>query len=112
MRTLQEMYDLAYKGMKSQNWAQALNEDGDCAYLSHTGLKCAIGHTILNIDAHRPAGWFKFTVKLVPPEILNTSASMLSLLQLQSVHDLGETPKECETRFKAYAKKYDLTVPE
>jgi hypothetical protein len=39
----QEMFDLAWTGLKSQGWSPAL-EDGYCCYLTSNGLRCAYGH--------------------------------------------------------------------
>jgi hypothetical protein len=112
MRTLQEMFNLAYKGMESQNWVQSLSSEGACSYLNSSNLKCAIGHTITGIEQYINEMWFVTAVSLIPSKILDTNATNLSLMKLQNAHDMANSPEDCKARFEAFAKDYSLSIPD
>jgi hypothetical protein len=111
MRTLQEMFNLAYKGLESQNWQKSQNSDGSCAYTIESELKCTIGHTIPDIAQYQSAEWFSKGVIEVPPEILDTEASTLDLVWLQRAHDWSKSPENCKARLEAFAERRRLTIP-
>jgi hypothetical protein len=106
------MYDLAYKGMESQNWQKALGPTGQCLYLTKDSLKCAIGHTIPGIETYTRERWFVGDVTRIPQGVLDTAASYGQLADLQTEHDGASSPENCKARFKDYAIRHNLTVPE
>jgi hypothetical protein len=111
MRTLQEMFNLAYKGLESQNWQKSLGPTNRCLYLTAVGLKCAIGHTIPGIETYTRERWFVRDVSIIPPKILDTEATALELVWLQRAHDWSKSPEDCKARLEAFAEEYQLSIP-
>jgi hypothetical protein len=114
MRTRQEIFDIAWTGLKSQGFNQALMA-GDpqkvCAYRGAGGSKCAIGWCIPDdYDGHIPecTGVAHPCIK-GPAGIDDEDLAFAG--QLQSCHDTGETPSEMEASLRAFAREHDLTIP-
>lgn len=107
----QEIFNVAYRGMRKQGFVRSATIDGKCHYRSPDGkLKCAIGHCITDEE------YEQLTVKLVPVRGLVRDLGYhdmhLSFLrELQRVHDENSTPRVMKNEFKIFATKYRLTIP-
>ena len=107
----QEIFDVAYRGMRKQEFVRSATIDGRCHYRSPDGkLKCAIGHCITDEE------YEQLTFKLTPVSGLihdlgYHSNSLSFLNELQQVHDDNTSPCVMKKEFKVFAKKYGLTIP-
>lgn len=129
----QAAFNVAYIGLKSQNFALSQDGDGDCLYLSNDGTKCAIGHMIPNdmidkkfnshsvnslFDHHRHVGEAIFAKDLLPPEDAvddgeegNEFAFVHFLERLQSCHDMALNSEDMHNNLVLFASEHGLTIP-
>lgn len=110
-RTRQEIFDLAWNGLKAQGFVQSADVSGVCLFRGPRGLKCAIGHCIpddcydsrMDSDGdHWNAAWDAAGVGEEDREFGE---------RLQGVHDWGYSPEDMERRLRAFAVIYSLTIP-
>lgn len=123
MLTQQEIFNKAYRGLKSQNFQQSRPRTLQyCVYRSPDGLKCAIGHLIPD-ELYTPAmeifsnteTTISFNMILEVCGIPAEHASFAT--KLQQAHDYnqevdGTINNDMESRLKSFARFYHLTVPE
>ena len=124
--TLQQVFDRALNGIRAQQYRRAVSQLEGCAYLSHNGDKCAIGHCIddpelaRRIDSNPDADT---SIEVVLPlhselqDLFNgIDAQVLS--DLQEIHDKRAvcpggfytgSPEEFEQGMQSFAKVYGLT---
>lgn len=110
-RTRQEIFDLAWNGLKAQGFVQSVNKTGSCVFRGPNGTRCAIGHCIPD-DKYDPrmdregeyfdaafdaagVGW----------------RDRIFAHNLQNAHDNGEEPKSMERYLRNLAGEYGLTIP-
>lgn len=107
-RTEQEIFDLAFNGLRAQGFRKSKGEKG-CLYRGPDGLKCAIGHCIADSDyrsrfeggrdrAFRAAGV--------------SGQLFVFAFHLQIAHDASTSPSNMEHRLRELANNYELTIPE
>jgi hypothetical protein len=131
---LQQVFDKAWEGMRSQNWQRATGSDGlGCEYHTPDGLKCAIGHIV-------PDDFIGFRTKDNGTEVCNAIGSISTLVygrgtwkdlfsnidtddlvELQRCHDhyfvvpndeLGiEGVYDVEAAMRSYAASHGLSIP-
>lgn len=107
----QKIFDVVYRGLKSQGFERSLLSDGvTCAYRGYGGAKCA-------------AGW------LIPDELykeeyegstIDNSVDLENyfgrklefVMELQTIHDDYETADDMQARLRTFAKHYELKIPE
>lgn len=107
-RTEQEIFDLAFNGLRAQGFRKSKGEKG-CLYRGPDGLKCAIGHCIADSDyrksfeARRDSAF----------EAAGVSGPLFAFaVNLQFAHDLSINPSDMESRLREFANDYELTIPE
>ena len=115
MKTQQEIFDQVWTGLKSQGFKRSVEQyNGDCMYRSYYNEKCAIGWLIpddkYDIDMeHEHISYLfeNFDLK----DIIDFGDGAF-LLQLQMIHDRCDEPNSMELKYRQFAVKYDLTIPE
>jgi len=121
MLTKQEMFELAWNGLRAQGWKLSLDSDGSCRYKSPDGYRCAWGHVDPEGTDH-PEAEGKGVLGLAGDNIgiaakLNPfDLSFAS--RLQAAHDdagprsgLAARP-DMEANLRALAAEHGLEVPE
>lgn len=110
MRTRQEIFNLAWNGLKAQGFRQSIEEDTDtCMYRGPEGLRCAIGHAIPD---DKYAAYLERKAASDPcvlraagiPENLGVFAD-----ELQHCHD--SMMGGMEDQLRAFAKEKSLKIP-
>ena len=109
--TKQETFDLVVNGLREQG-RKSLGPDGDCAYRSCDGLKCAVGMIIP--DELYDEGMEGIGVGMLArefPSLMPTVSPNIDILEhLQSIHDFSPV-EQWESDFKALAAEHGLTYP-
>lgn len=115
----QEIFDRVYKHMLTQGRRSLLNHtNGTCAYRSNDGLKCAVGCLIDDENYHY--GLERYAAHSVVVRLalaksgvdnIHEGNTLELLMALQNVHDMAD-PIAWESRLKALATAFGLTVPE
>lgn len=112
MLTKQEMFDRAVRGLASQGWERAVDEEGRCQYQDATGKRCAWGWVDRSLDETTPFG-----------SVLSLRRSKIGLAAelddehedfagfLQTAHDIDRPVSRRITAFVDLAEKYNLTWP-
>lgn len=114
--TPQEAFNAAYLGLKSQGFEKSYNpEGGVCRYRTNHGLKCAVGHCIPDelyeeSFESKSAGHVKEILDRKSPLFCDIEYNFLK--QLQKCHDNANDSAEMQVRFKDFARRNDLTIPE
>jgi hypothetical protein len=123
-KNLQEVFDKAWLGMKSQNWERATSQDGlGCEYLNKDGKKCAIGHCVPDeLIIHGDNGGFVvgaiISVFFEEPRWreLFANVDLNQLRDLQNCHDkyYGHEKEtfDVEAAMRNFAAERGLTIPE
>lgn len=107
-RTKQEIFDLAFNGLRAQGFRQSA-EEGGCLYRGPDGLKCAIGHCIADSDYR---SHFEGERKDAF-EAAGVSGPLFAFAcELQRAHDLSHGPKNMEHQLRGFAEEHNLTIPE
>ena len=113
--TRQDLFDMAYAGLKKQGFAQSLDSHGhgQCKYRGRGGLKCAVGHLIpderysSSFEGYGAASGA--IVEVIGIDHQNDEAAIL-LVAMQRAHDNGTTPASMQGKLREVAKKYELTI--
>jgi hypothetical protein len=123
----QEIFNIVYQGLKSQDFRQSVGTDINrtCLYRGPNNTKCAFGHLIPDdvydkrleersiqslIDTKQDfkeqlSGFFEWLSQF--------SEDHLFLLRiLQYAHDCYVDPSSMQKRLKEIAERYNLTIPE
>lgn len=113
MLTKQEMFNRAWTGLKAQGFTRAWTAETGCVYAAPDGRRCAWGHVDLSLTAEdeddtsipnlRAAG-IGLAAELDGP-------GLTFALVLQDAHDVAYVPGHMETRLRALAGHYGLTIP-
>lgn len=135
----QEIFNQVYLGLKSQGFQRSVSDNGDeCMYRNADGLKCAIGHLMLDEEYHIDIEYsgltYLFTVAENPPDThFYPSAGRYSekcervkkfferlevrsqedkdfLKELQSTHDYP-SPDGMKSCLERFAERNGLTIP-
>lgn len=110
-RTRQEIFDIAYRGLKSQGFRRSTN-GRECRYRGPSGLRCAVGHLIAPENYKRrfegqPASDIAI---LAAANVTHDDATFLE--DLQKCHDRGGSSKMMQANLYEFAQKHGLTIPE
>lgn len=108
-RTRQEIFDLAWNGLKAQGFERSTSWTGRCAYRGDGGRKCAIGHSIPD-EAYDPEleGPIEHPVLVAA----NISRSDLDFCRaLQRKHDYADSPRDMAETLAQFAHDNSLTIP-
>ena len=117
--TKQEIFDVAYKGLRDQGWRQSKNAEGRCRYRNGKGDKCAIGHLIPDEDYAPVLEHFLgnddaiMDAAHIHPDFRGEVDGFL--YNLQSQHDdpdAGTAQVEIPKNMAKFAKRHNLTIPE
>lgn len=115
MRTRQEIFDLAWNGLKAQKFRQSVLAGG-CEYRGPNGRKCAIGHCI-------PDGRYSSTFEgnsisfcgMTNHDIRKAAGVGVRDVEfaaaLQTCHDSHDRPKLMEKALRTFAALHSLTIP-
>jgi len=113
--TNQELFDLAVKGLQSQNWAISFDEArGYCVYRKELSdgsfLHCALGHIEPNCEEFTIPSEDEFWEALsVDPDDVPKDR-VIFLTKLQEVHDFElEYPGEMKEMARDFARRDGLT---
>lgn len=111
-RTRQEIFDLAWNGLKAQGFERSLNSSHTCAYRGENGMRCAIGFCI--DDANYDEELLEEN-SAQNPAVLDAAridqADEAFADELQDMHDNAFTPEIMEERLRAFALRQNLKVP-
>lgn len=109
--SIQEIFNDAYTGLKSQGFRQCLNEHGDCVYASLSGKRCAWGWADTTLThLHTGSVGTLRSNKTGLAAIIDFSTLEFAK-QLQDAHDWGNTPSKMEDNLNGLAKTHMLTIP-
>jgi hypothetical protein len=107
---IQEMYNRAVIGLRSQNWERAVDEDGNCVYCTTGGAHCAWGW----VDPAETKGKFGSVATMKDCGVgIAAGLSDVQLtfaLALQSTHD-SKLPG-MEARLRDLGHRWRLDWPE
>jgi len=116
MKTRQELYENAYRGLAAQNWAKAVTIDSDgavqCVYQGTDGKKCSIGHNIPDdlytksiegLDSHHPSVMDAAGYDVLMWHFADS---------LQLAHDEAISPEDMKLRFDNMVTRFGVTIPE
>ena len=119
--TQQEMFDRAWRGLKSQSWEKATTDRGyggpSCAYLTEDGRRCAWGW----IDPEATGALRGDDLTLPLAHLRSQGIGLAASLsdedftfasELQNAHDDLRARGDLKTRLKAFATEHWLTIPE
>ena len=113
-RTRQEIFDIAWTGLKAQDFTQSAANEYGCLYRGPNGLRCAIGHCISDEEYQEV---FEGTGILADGghsirKAARISADDLGFVgDLQAAHDENPAPDAMKEAFLDLALRYSLTVP-
>lgn len=112
MRTNQELFDLAYRGLKAQGFERSY--DRGCLYRDPNGRKCAIGHCIADEDYSRD---YEHNNVINLPRKVRKAAGITKkneafASKLQNCHDEAATPYDMQSMLNELAREYNLTIPD
>ena len=116
--SLQQVFDVAYRGMAAQDWAKSTSITFGCEYRipeteNHGELRCAIGHCIpdeLIYEASGRIGYLMFRKREFAELFKNIGGSTMN--ELQECHDKAEDEAEMRARFATFAFEHELTIPD
>lgn len=122
MLTKQEIFNIAWTGLKAQGFRKALNSNGDCVYRARNGTRCAVGMVLPDhlyeweMDNQEVGGTGVINlVKNFPKvrKLFGGSKDMLNFLSaLQGCHDSGDDePEDMERQLRSFAKRRRLSIP-
>lgn len=105
----QELFNRMWDGLAGQGWKRSVDENDLCAYRGEEGMKCAIGYCI---DDEAAKEWEGDSISAADIKYrLHIKVDRLEFLtDCQRAHD-GGLDHEMKKRFRAIAKKYNLTIP-
>lgn len=108
--TLQEMFDKAWNGLKSQSFERCYSVDKEaCVYDDGKGKHCAWGW----VDEESWTYGQRGVVDINTTITTSLSFDKLRFAQnLQQAHDKGANPENVVLRLRELAADYGLTVPE
>lgn len=112
MMTIQEMFNKAYIGIRSQGFSRCYVE-GKCVYSSN-GKHCAWGWVDTNIpDGAYPSSNVKDLYYMKKGVAAHLSFDELGFAyELQHTHDVSYTEYSMEMNLRGLATHYGLTIPE
>jgi hypothetical protein len=110
MLSKQEMFDMAVRGLASQDWQRCWHDSCGCVY-SFKGKHCAWGWVDTSIQVYSYG-----TVEQLRRNKIGVAADLddehlIFALQLQSAHDKAEIPEEMINNLQALADKCQLIWP-
>lgn len=112
---LQEIFNQAYLGLKSQGFKRSgiVDEDGsfNCLYKMNDNLKCAIGWIIPD-DKYSPKldeCHIQEVLELVGFDA--TDAEIQFCAYLQAAHDGSKTPEIMQLKLEQFAKACEVVIP-
>jgi len=109
-RTRQEIFDLAWNGLKAQGFRRSMN-GSTCAYRTHDGRKCAIGYLIEDGDYRHSFEGRDAYFGPVREAARIASADASFAADLQHCHDEAGGPESVEGNLRRFASTHDLTIP-
>lgn len=110
-RTRQEIFDLAWNGLKAQGFRRAYGGIGvGCLYRGPDGMKCAIGHCIAD-ERYDPEMDMCGQRSLAFRAAGVASEDYDFAIELQTVHDCGRRPEAMEDNLRRFASRHSLTIP-
>ncbi len=107
--TVQEMFNRAYIGLRSQNWEQCIDSNHSCVYSDGNGRHCAWGWVDPELNG-------SITTTLVEDlgygiaKLLNPGELHFAI-ELQDAHDGADSAEDMEARMRELADSYDLVIP-
>jgi len=110
-RTRQEIFDLAWNGLKAQGFGKSrVPGKARCLYRGPDGLKCAIGHCIPDGNYRK-----KFDRGMELGGVLHAArisdADYDFARGLQEAHDFAAAPADMVARLCAFAVAHSLIIP-
>lgn len=116
MFNIQEMFNKAYLGLKSQGFERCMEDNSlfACSY-SNNGKHCAWGWVDTSIDDEM-ARLNRGTVASLIEDGIGLASELTPYeaefaYKLQCAHDQGTSPDEMITRLAKVAYTYSLTIP-
>lgn len=110
--TKQEMFDLAVRGLRSQDWTRAYSViKGRCVYETENGERCAFGWIDRSLTAFDQGNVYRLN-DLNIGLAANMGLDELSFAYfLQRAHDDNPKNEDMELAFQKIAKDFDLIWP-
>lgn len=114
--TRQEMFDRAWRGLKSQGWRQAIEVRDDgwtvCKYLTDDGLRCAWGwvDTDINPALTGTVGLLRRGGHGLAARLSDEDALFAD--DLQCAHDVAEDSGKIRSNLARLADRYGLSIPD
>lgn len=119
MKTLQQVFNQAFRGLRKQGWKKSVAADGTtCMYRGPNGLRCAIGHAIPNSRYMKKFEEYSVINGTILRAALGVGTGYSGpidlhgvLFSLQNCHDSARGRKDMERSMLEFAQRYGLTVP-
>lgn len=105
--SIQEMFNRAWNGLRSQGFQVCKNSSGDCVYQNTDGLRCAWGYvdTTLTVEGLCVDSLRKGVAARLNPE------KMRFACDLQNAHDYANSRLEVQANMVKLAYDYELEIP-
>ena len=117
--TNQEMFDLAVRGLASQDWHQCRDNDGSCTYTDDWDRHCAFGW----VDPGIPREfWSGYSIKMLANLDIGVAATLDSpgmqfAMDIQQLHDTANRglnwtrAQDMFRQFDQFCDRHGLTWP-
>jgi hypothetical protein len=110
MRSLQEIFNIAYLGLASQGFEKSIGVNVSCAYRGKGGTKCAIGYLISDEDYDETMEGETVVSKNIR-RVIDADVPIITLRDLQRCHDWSDNPENMKANLHDFAKLNSLTIP-
>lgn len=110
MRSLQEIFNIAYLGLASQGFEKSVGLTSSCAYRGKDNHKCAIGYCLSDEDYNEEMEG-RTALSDIVYYALKTNVNPDTLVEMQRCHDFSNDPTNRKEEFVSFAKHYRLTIP-
>jgi hypothetical protein len=111
-KTRQEIFNVAFLGMKSQGFKMSVNGNGVCAYRSPNGLKCAVGFLIPDDKYSKSLEGLSASSEVILGITEVSPHDKRFLKDLQEIHDISFSPDNMSYDLKVFAENHRLTIPD
>lgn len=120
LELVQRVFDRAVNGMVAQGFEKATDGSDNCCYETETGTRCAIGHTIHDIQAIHDRALtddpIDEVVELYPEVIVDIFGqrpadmeyALSFLRELQEAHDVAVDDVSMKTKLREVERRYGL----
>lgn len=112
MITIQEMFNRAYLGLRSQGFERCMSDDRDrCCYLNYKGMRCAWGWVDTDLTSFDERNVTELAEHCTGIAGELDKDGIIFAQELQEAHDYGASPPVMMNNLQQLVNKYNLTIP-